>query len=402
MGQWLEELAARVRRQIAPALAAIDATYRHNQVRVHRAFIAERVSDAHFAGTTGYGYGDTGRETLDRLFAGVVGCEAALVRTQFVSGTHAIATALYGTLKGGDRAIIATGPVYDTLQPVCQDLSGLGVDFKTLESPDPEALRDAMDGGTRLVYIQRSAGYAWRRSPSLEQVTALAAAARRAAPDCVVLVDNCYAEFVATGEPGHAGADLCAGSLIKNPGGGLAPAGGYIAGRADLVGTAAARLTAPGLGAHLGPTLGANRLLFQGLYLAPLAVREALAAACFAAALFSDLGYPVLPAWDEPRAHIVQGVLLGSREKLLAFCRAIQAGSPVNSFVTPEPGPVPGYGRQVIMAAGTFIQGASLELSADAPLAAPWAAYLQGGLTRAAAEEAILAAAAAVGPADQR
>jgi len=399
----LAALADAVDDEVRVVYDVIDDIALANHMRVLAAFHAERVSDYHMRGTTGYGYGDTGRETLDRVWARAFGAEAAIVRTQIVSGTHALALGLFGVCRPGDE-ILSVGRPYDTLAEVIGlngaspgSLAALGVTYREVgDDPaavSPDDLAAAVGPRTRVLYLQRSRGYAWRRGLDLASMARLIEAVRARSPEIIVLVDNCYGEFVEDREPPAVGADLCAGSLIKNPGGGLAPTGGYVAGRADLVELAAGRLTAPGLGAHVGCAPEGYRLLFQGLFQAPHVVAEALKGVVFAARLMERLGFEVMPRWDEmPRSDIVQAIRLGRPERVLAFCRGLQRGSPVDAHVVPEAGPLPGYADGVVMAAGTFVQGASLELSADAPLREPYAVYLQGGLSRHYARLGVLSA----------
>jgi cystathionine beta-lyase family protein involved in aluminum resistance len=354
---------------------------------------AARLSDSHFSEGTGYGYGDAGREALEAVFAGIFCTEAALVRPQIVSGTHALACALFGNLRPGDMLVSPVGAPYDTLEavigirPEAGSLEEFGVKYTQIElqadsTPDfPEIRRVFTDTQPKMATIQRSKGYAWRGSFTAARVEEIIAVIRAASPRTIILVDNCYGEFTESREP--LGADLIAGSLIKNPGGGLATCGGYVAGGAQYVHAAACRLTAPGLGAAVGPSLGQVRQLLTGLFIAPQAVSGALKGAVLAAACFSRLGFEVLPAVNDARADIVQAVKLGTRENVLAFCRGVQRAAPVDSYVTPEDAPMPGYGDGVVMAGGTFVQGSSIELSADAPMRAPYIVYLQGGLTAA-------------------
>ena len=349
----------------------IDAIAEENSIRVLEAFQDHRVAEGYFAGTTGYGYDDLGRDKLDEIYAQLFGTEAALVRIQFVNGTHAIACALYGALKTGDVLVSAVGAPYDTLLGVIGaagnghgSLKDYGVEYRQVElkdnKPDLEGMAQAAaDPRVKAVLIQRSKGYSTRASLSVAEIGEMCRVIRAANPNAAILVDNCYGEFVETLEPTHVGADLVVGSLIKNPGGGLAPTGGYIAGRRDLVEGAAQRLTVPGIGGECGSTLGNNRLLYQGLFLAPHTVAQAVKTAVFAAQMIHT---------REPEA-------------LKRFCKGIQFGAPVDSYVTPEPWDMPGYDCPVIMAAGAFIQGASIELSADAPMRPPYTVYLQGGLT---------------------
>ncbi|HCA71983.1 MAG TPA: hypothetical protein DHW78_04800 [Ruminococcaceae bacterium] len=379
-------------RKAAPAFARIEDITDYNQQKMLAAFIACGVSESHFVASTGYGYGDRGRDALDRVYARALGAEDALVRYNFVSGTHALTVALFGVLRPGDTMLSVTGIPYDTLQSVI-GLTGDGngslkeykiyyeqVDLKKDGTPDLKAIENAVRPGIKMVYIQRSRGYSLRPSLFVEDIEKIAQIAKKKAPDCIVMVDNCYGEFVQKDEPVSHGADLMAGSLIKNPGGGIAPTGGYIAGRKDLVESCAYRLTTPGTGREIGCTLGNNRELFMGAFHAPHVTGEALKTAVFTSALFEELGYEVTPRWNEPRADIIQAVLLRNREALIAFCQGVQKGAPVDSFVVPEPWDMPGYDCPIIMAAGAFTLGASIELSADAPLRAPWAAWMQGGL----------------------
>ncbi|MNK69062.1 Methionine gamma-lyase [compost metagenome] len=378
---------------LAPVWAQIAKTCHVNQKKVLQAFRDHQIGEHHFAGTTGYGHGDLGREALEAVFAQIVGAEAALVRQQFASGTHALAVALFGALRPGDELLSIAGAPYDTLEEVIGlrgenqgSLMEWGVTYRELPlTPegrvDMEAIPSALRPETKVITIQRSRGYDWRPSLRIAEIAEIIRRVKAQRPDIICFVDNCYGEFTETQEPPEVGADLIAGSLIKNPGGGIVPMGGYIAGRADLVHRAACRLTAPGIGREGGASLDMNRLLFQGLFLAPNVVSEALKGATLAARLFHDLGYPVDPAWDAPRTDIIQAVKLGSAEKLVALCRGIQEWSPVNSYVRPDPDIVPGYADNVVMAGGTFIEGSTLELSADGPLREPYVAYLQGGLT---------------------
>lgn len=375
-----------------PALKRIDETADYNQQKMLAAFIEAGVSESHFSASTGYGYGDRGRDALDQVYAKALGAEDALVRHNFVSGTHAITVALFGVLRPGDTMLSVTGIPYDTLRGVIGltgdgngSLKEFGINYEQIDlkpdgTPDYDEIEKRIHPGIKMVYIQRSRGYSLRPSLFVEDIERIAEIAKRRAPDCIVMVDNCYGEFVQREEPVSRGADLMAGSLIKNPGGGVAPTGGYIAGRRDLVESCSYRLTTPGTGREIGATLGNNRELFMGAFHAPHVTGEALKTAVFTAALFSQLGYDVTPRYDEPRADIIQAVLLRGEEALIAFCRGVQKGAPVDSFVTPEPWDMPGYDCKVIMAAGAFTLGASIELSADAPLREPYAAWMQGGL----------------------
>lgn len=388
-----------------PQFEKIDATAERNTRRVLRAFIENRVSESLFAGSSGYGYDDRGRDTLDRVFADAFSAEDALARPQFISGTHAITMALFGVLRPGDLLLSCTGKPYDTLDEVIGlrgsgmgSLRDFGVRFEQIAlkadgSVDFDALGERLAKPVRAVYLQRSRGYAARPALSVTDIGAVCRFVHERAPKTVVMVDNCYGEFVEAQEPTALGADLIMGSLIKNPGGGLARTGGYIAGRHELVEAAAYRLSCPGIGREAGPTLGSLREMYEGFFLAPHVVAQALKTAVFAAALFELLGYEVSPRCGEARADIVQSVRLGSAERLCAFCRGIQKGSPVDSFVTPEPWDMPGYDAKVIMAAGAFTLGASIELSADGPLKPPYTAWMQGGLTYESGRAGILLAA---------
>ncbi len=394
--------------EAAPVFAGLDAVARDNTARILDAFRRHQVGDFHFRATTGYGYGDAGRDKLDEVWADIFGAEKALVRTHFVSGTHALAAVLFGLLRPGDELLSVTGAPYDTMQTVIGhpqavpgSLADHGITYREISLADDgevdgEGVAAAITARTKLALIQRSRGYSLRPPLSVAAIGRACALVKRLKPDCVCFVDNCYGEFVATSEPTTAGADIIAGSLIKNPGGGIAPAGGYIAGRADLVELAACRLTAPGIGSELGATLGDNRLLYQGLFLAPHTVAQALKGAVFAASLFARLGYNTLPNFDAPRSDIIQAIELGSGDKMVAFCRGLQRWSPVDAHVLPEPSGMPGYSDAVVMAGGTFVQGSSIELSVDGPLRPPFAVYLQGGLTFEHAVLGITGAARAV------
>ncbi len=405
--QELFSLAREVERDAANAFARIDKIAQENSQRVLAAFQKHRVSDTMFAGTTGYGYDDVGRDTLERIYADTFGAEDALVRLQFVNGTHTIACALFGALRPGDTLLSITGAPYDTLQStigITGDYPGslrdFGVKYReialapdgTVDLPAVRAVLEE-DKSVRVVSLQRSRGYSTRAALSVEAIGAVCRAVRAMREDVCILVDNCYGEFVETLEPCAVGADLIAGSLIKNPGGGLAPCGGYIAGRHDYVERAAMRLTAPGIGRECGATLGNNRLLYQGFFNAPHTTAQALKTAVFCAGLLERLGYAVSPRFEEARYDIIQTIALENEENVRRFCRGIQMGAPVDSFVTPEPWDMPGYDCKVIMAAGAFIQGASIELSADAPMREPYLVYLQGGLTYESGRAGILCAA---------
>ena len=388
------DMAARVQARLAPRFAEIDAVAELNTRRVMEAFQNNRVSDACFAGTTGYGYDDLGREVLDKIYAELFGVEAALVRINFVNGTHALTAAMFALVKPGDKILAVTGMPYDTLRNaigISGDCHGslkfYGVEYGQVDltesgEPDYEAIAKAVaDEKVTAVMIQRSRGYEERKALTVEEIGRICSTVKAVNPKVNVMVDNCYGEFTDIKEPTHVGADIIAGSLIKNPGGGIAPTGGYIAGRQDLVDKAAMRLTTPGIGGECGSTLGNNRLLFQGLFLAPHTVAQALKTACFCAGMMDEIGVETSPRWDEKRSDIIQMVKLGSAENMKRFCLGIQAGAPVDSYVTPEPWDMPGYDCPVIMAAGAFIQGSSIELSADGPMREPYIAYMQGGLT---------------------
>lgn len=378
--------------ELAPTWARVDALVHRNVEKVLNAFQEAGIGDHHFNGTTGYGHDDLGREALETVFARVFKAEAALVRPQFASGTAAIATALFGCLRPGMELLAVTGHPYDTLEEVIGlrgenqgSLMEWGVAYRELDltpagGVDYAALEGAFRPETGVVAIQRSRGYAWRPSVDTTELARLIAAIRRIKKDVIVFVDNCYGEFTEDHEPLELGADLVAGSLIKNPGGGIVPMGGYVAGRADLVHRAACRFTAPGIGRSGGATLDSLRLMFQGLFLAPHVVGEALKGATLAARVFGELGYEVNPAWDARRTDIIQAIRFEDDEKLIAFCQGVQSASPVNAYVTPVPDVVPGYEDDVVMAGGTFIEGSTIELSADGPLRPPYVAYWQGGL----------------------
>ena len=397
-------LAAQAQADLRPQFDRIDAIAEENTRKVLSAFQKHRVAEGYFAGTTGYGYDDLGRDKLDEIYADIFGTEDALVRVQFVNGTHAITCALFGALKPGDILVSAVGAPYDTLLGVIGvvpkghgSLMEYGVEYRQVEllnnAPDKEGLAAAVrDPRVKAVLIQRSKGYSTRSSLSVAEIGELCAVVRENNPDAAILVDNCYGEFVETIEPTQAGADLVVGSLIKNPGGGLAPAGGYIAGRRDLVEGAAMRLTAPGIGRECGASLGSNRSFYQGLFLAPHTTAQAVKTAVFAARMMELLGYKTEPASDAVRHDIIQMIHFGSPDPLKRFCKGIQFGAPVDSYVTPEPWDMPGYDCQVIMAAGAFIQGASIELSCDAPMREPYTAYLQGGLTYESGKAGVLLA----------
>jgi len=370
----------------------IDGVAEYNQLKVIKAMQEARVSDIHFAGTTGYGYNDLGRDTLEEVYARAFHGEDALVRPQLISGTHALTVALSGNLRPGDEILSPVGKPYDTLEEVIGirdsvgSLKEFGITYSQVDLlPDGgfdfEGIRKAINERTKLVEIQRSKGYATRPTLSVARIGELISFIKSIKPDVICMVDNCYGEFVETLEPTDVGADMIVGSLIKNPGGGLAPIGGYIVGRKDCIERAAYRLTAPGLGKEVGASLGVSQSLYQGLFLAPTVVAGALKGAVFAANLYEKLGFGVVPNGSESRHDIIQAITFGTPEGVIRFCEGIQAAAPVDSFVTPEPWAMPGYDSDVIMAAGAFIQGASIELSADAPIKPPYAVYFQGGLT---------------------
>ncbi|WP_297870740.1 methionine gamma-lyase family protein [uncultured Oscillibacter sp.] len=381
-----------VLRALRPRFDAIDRTAEYNQAKVLAAMRSNRVSAAHFAATTGYGYNDEGRDNLERVYASVFHTEAALVRPQITCGTHALAVALSANLLPGDELLSPVGAPYDTLEEVIGireskcSLREYGVTYAQADllpdgGFDYEAIRSRINERTRLVTIQRSKGYATRPTFSVKQIGELIAFCRSVKPDVKVMVDNCYGEFVETVEPSDCGADMVVGSLIKNPGGGLAPIGGYICGTRECVDRCAYRLSAPGLGQEVGASLGLMPALYQGFFLAPTVTAGALKGAIFAANLYEKLGFACVPNASEERHDIIQAVTLGSREAMEAFCLGIQAAAPVDSYVTPVPWAMPGYDSEVIMAAGAFIQGSSIELSADGPIRPPYAVYFQGGLT---------------------
>ncbi len=402
--QRLLDLKKNVLAAAAENFSRVEEISEQNTLKILKAMRRLKISDAHFKTSTGYAYGDIGREKLDELFAEIFHAESTLVRTQFVSGTHALATALFGILRPQDELVSLTGAPYDTLQTVIGhahaargSLKEFGIGYRELNlvdgTVDLPAIKNFVTPRTKLAMIQRSRGYSMRAPLTTSDIEKICAAVKAVNPSCVTFVDNCYGEFVEAREPVEVGADLAAGSLIKNIGGGLAPTGGYIVGRKDLVELASYRLTAPGMGDELGASLGTPRLLYQGLFMAPHVTAQALKGAIFAAGIFSRLGFKTSPLPEEIRGDIIQAIELGAAERLIKFCRAIQKFSPVDSFASPEPWDMPGYEDQVIMAAGTFVQGASIELSADGPLREPYAVYLQGGLTFEHAAIGILAAA---------
>ena len=387
-------LAQEAENEIRSQFERIDRIAQLNTLKVMQAFQDNKVSDSCFAGTTGYGYDDVGREVLDKVYAQIFCTDAALVRIGFVNGTHALSAALFAMLKPGDTLLSATGLPYDTLRNAigiegdCHGslkfygINYAQVDLKADGSPDIGAIKKAAaDKSVTAVLIQRSRGYGNRPAFSAEQIGEIARAVKEVDPSINVMVDNCYGEFTGEHEPTEYGVDLMAGSLIKNPGGGLAPTGGYVVGKAELVEKAAMRLTTPGIGGECGATLGNNRLLFQGLFMAPHIVAQALKTATCCSAMMSKIGFETSPAPDEVRSDIIQMVTLKSADNMKKFCKGIQSGAPVDSYVTPEPWQMPGYNCPVIMAAGAFVQGSSIELSADGPMKEPYIAYMQGGIT---------------------
>lgn len=386
------EFGKKIEESLRERFRAIDENAEFNQLKVISAMQENRLSDIHFSGTTGYGYNDLGRETLEKVYASVFHTEDALVRPQITCGTHALYTALAGNLRPGDELLSPVGKPYDTLEEVIGirksngSLREYGITYRQVDllpdgSFDFEGIREAINDRTKLVTIQRSKGYATRPTLSVARIGELISFVKSIKPDVICMVDNCYGEFVETIEPSDVGADMVVGSLIKNPGGGLAPIGGYIAGTKECVENASYRLGAPGLGREVGASLGVNQSLFQGLFLAPTVTAGALKGAIFAAAIYEKLGFDVVPNSTESRHDIIQAVTFGKPEGVIAFCEGIQAAAPVDSFVTPEPWDMPGYDSQVIMAAGAFIQGSSIELSADGPIKPPYSVFFQGGLT---------------------
>ncbi len=405
----LLSLADELEASLQPLYRHTDNIAEHNQLKVIRALQRQQLSDWHLNGSTGYGYGDAGREVLDSAYAEIMQTESALVRPHFVSGTHALACAMLGNLRPGEQLLLGSGKPYDTLEkviglkpaPLGNSLRDMGVDHQLIPlcpegGLDIPAILSAITPRTRMLHLQRSRGYSLRPALSLQEIAEVADLTHAKHPELIVFVDNCYGEFVEELEPGAMGVDLIAGSLIKNPGGGLALSGGYIAGREELVARSAERLAAPGLGQEMGATAHNLRPMFQGLFLAPNAVGAAVKGAVFTAALFDRLGFPVSPAADEPRRDIIQAVQLPGAEQVIAFCRGVQAAAAVDAHVRPEPADLPGYADPVIMAAGAFVLGASLELSADAPIRPPYTAFMQGGLTYAHAKLGALLAASRV------
>lgn len=388
----MKELIQRAEKRCAPAFERIDQIALYNTEKVLNALQSHQVAARHFAPTTGYGYDDVGRDTLEKLFADLFQADAAIVRPQIASGTHALSLCLFGLLLPGDELMYASGGPYDTLEEVigvreCTpgSLREMGVTYSQVEMKDGkldlEGIRAAMKPSTRVVAVQRSRGYSSRPSLMPQDIAPLAQMLHREYPNCCLMVDNCYGEFVCEKEPTQYGADVCVGSLIKNPGGGMAPTGGYLVGRADLIEKISYRLTAPGIGREVGSYAGSYQPFYQGLFMAPHVVAQALKTSVLAAAICEELHMRSTPASDAPRTDIIQALELGTPERLIAFCEGIQMASPIDSMALPEPWDMPGYQHQVIMAAGTFVSGASIELSADAPMREPYTVFLQGGLT---------------------
>ena len=401
----LMALATKAEAKCADVFKEIDKISEYNQCKVLSCFINEGISEAHLLGSTGYGYGDRGRDTLEQLFARAMGAEDSLIRHNFVSGTHTLSVALFGILRPNDKMLCLTGRPYDTLIGVLGidgesdgSLKDFGVIYDEVPlkdgRPDVEVIAQKLKSDNyKLAYIQRSRGYSLRPSLTVEEIGRLCKLVKEISPNTYVMVDNCYGEFTERREPTEVGADIIAGSLIKNPGGGIAPTGGYIAGKKELIEKCAYRLTCPGVGREVGCTLGHSRELYMGLFSAPTVVGSALRAAVFSACLFEELGFAVTPKFDEKRGDIIEAITLGDEEKLIAFCQGMQKGAPIDSFVVPEPWDMPGYDSKVIMAAGAFTLGSSIELSADAPLREPYAAWMQGGINYPSAKAGILLAA---------
>lgn len=401
----LKALDKKALEKVKPYFDEIDKVTEYNQQKVLKAFIDNRVSEPDLGISTGYGYDDSGRDKLDKVLAQCLGTEDALIRHSFASGTHTLSVALFGILRPNDKVLSLTGRPYDTIigvfgidEKTDGSLADFGIEYSQVDlkadgTPDIEAVKSALKKDKyKMAYIQRSRGYSLRPSLHIAELKELCDAVREVSPETVIMVDNCYGEFVEMNEPSQAGADLFAGSLIKNAGGGIAKSGGYIAGKKKYVEMCAHRMTCAGVGREIGATLGHNRELYMGLFFAPHTVGEALKTAVYAAAVFELLGFKVSPLPDEKRADIIQSIILGSREKMIAFCKGLQAGSPIDSFVSPEPSYMPGYTDDVIMAAGAFTLGASIELSADGPLREPYALWMQGGLNFHSAKVGILLA----------
>ncbi len=404
------ELMKSAEQKLKTAFEDIDRIAEYNQLKVLNAFQKNRISYAHFGETSGYGYDDMGRDTLDKVYADVFGAEDAIVRHNIVSGTQAIASCLYGILRPGDTMASVVGAPYDTLEEVigirgeedCGSLKDLGVNYKQIDllengDIDYEKIQTMLkDTKIKLVLIQRSRGYAWRDSLTVEKIGSIIECVKEISPETVCMVDNCYGEFVEEKEPTEVGADIIVGSLIKNAGGSLALSGGYIAGKSNLVEKISYRLTAPGLGRHTGASLGFNRNMYQGFFMAPHIVSQSIKTAMLCAEMFKNLGFEVCPEPDSKRSDIIQAIKLKNPENVIKFCQAIQKGSAIDSYVTPEPWDMPGYENPVIMAAGAFVQGSSIELSADAPICEPYIAYLQGGVIYDSAKIGVLKAVDAI------
>lgn len=402
LSQRVLDIERKVTEKIAPRLQELEAAREFHQIRVLNGFRRNAIREQHFLGTTGYGYDDLGREAIDALYADVFGAEDALVRMNIVSGTHALSLCLFGVLRPGDKLVSVTGNPYDTLAGVISSdgqgsLKDFGVSYDKVPllpdgTPDLDGIRKAITPEVKAALIQRSKGYEWRETLSVAQIGEIIRTVKEANPQTVCIVDNCYGEFTEEMEPTAVGADLMAGSLIKNPGGGLARGGAYLAGKKKYVDLAAYKLNCVGQGKEIGPTFGFNREILQGFFMAPHVTCEALKAAVFCAGAFEELGYDVCPNWNSPRGDIIQAVRFGNKEALIAFCQGIQKGAPIDSFVQPEPWDMPGYDCQVIMAAGAFTQGATTELSADAPIKPPYVAYMQGSLTYECGKTGVLVA----------
>lgn len=386
------ELSEKVSEEIKPIFKEIDKICELNSLKVLNAFHEFNISDMHFGTTTGYGYGDIGRDTIEKVFASCLETEDALVRSQFISGTHALTVALFAFLRPGDIFLSIAGKPYDTLDEVIgitenpSSLKSFGVKYEQIDLVDNDfdyekIIERVKQGNVKLIEIQRSRGYALRKTISLEKMEKVISKIKEVNKDVIIMVDNCYGEFVCEYEPTRIGADIIVGSLIKNLGGGIAPNGAYIAGKKELVELAAERLTAPGLGKEVGPTLGINKSILQGLFMAPSVVASSLKTAVFASRMLEHLGYKLDPKFDEKRSDIVQTIEFGDKEKLIKYCQGIQMGSPIDSNSIPEPWDMPGYVDQVIMASGAFTGGSSIELSCDAPIREPYVAFMQGGLT---------------------
>lgn len=401
----IQKLTDEAKSDCAPYFERAEKISDFNSVKVLAAFKKNSISEQHLSATTGYGYDDVGRDTLDSVYADVFGAEDALVRHNIVNGTMAISACFYGILRPGDTLVAVTGTPYDTLGEVigirgeagCGSLADFGINYREVDlkdgKPDFDAIRNSIDDSVKMVAIQRSRGYAWRESLSVDVIGEIVRTVKSVKPDTVCFVDNCYGEFTDMREPTQVGADLIAGSLIKNPGGGLAMSGGYIAGTKKCVELVSYRLTCPGIGRECGATLGQNRHMYQGLYMAPHIVCQSIKAGMLCSRVFEKLGYEVTPSYSAARNDIITSVKLGSKEKMIDFCRGVQSASPIDSYVTPLPWAMPGYDSEVIMAAGTFVSGASIETSADGPIREPYIIYYQGGLTFEGAQLPIMCAA---------